>query len=91
MRSRVIERIGDLAASEWNALDHRGYPFFRHEFLAALENSGCIGLTTGWRPYFIVLEDDAGIAAAAPLGSKITPTANSFSILRGLKPMRGTV
>lgn len=66
MRSRVIERIGDLAASEWNALDHRGYPFLRHEFLAALEDSGCIGLATGWRPYFIVLEDAAGIAAAAP-------------------------
>ena len=66
MRSRVIERIRDLPASEWNALDHRGYPFLRHEFLSALEDSGCIGFETGWRPHFIVLEDDAGIAAAAP-------------------------
>ena len=66
MRSRVIERIRDLPASEWNALDHRGYPFLRHEFLTALEESGCIGFETGWRPHFIVLEDDAGIAAAAP-------------------------
>jgi len=66
MRSRVIERIRDLPASEWNALDHRGYPFLRHEFLTALEDSGCIGFETGWRAHFIVLEDDAGIAAAAP-------------------------
>ena len=40
--------------------------FLRHEFLSALEGSGCIGFETGWRPYFIVLEDDTGIAAAAP-------------------------
>jgi predicted N-acyltransferase len=51
MRSRVVERIRDLPASEWNALDHRGYPFLRHEFLSALEGSGCIGFETGWRPY----------------------------------------
>lgn len=66
MRSRVIERIRDLPASEWNALDHRGYPFLRHEFLTALEDSGCVGPQTGWRPHFILLEDELGIAAAAP-------------------------
>ncbi|MEN9527027.1 MAG: hypothetical protein RLY56_978 [Pseudomonadota bacterium] len=66
MRTRVIERICDLPAAEWNDLDHRGYPFLRHEFLTALEQSGCIGPETGWRPHFIVLEDDVGIAAAAP-------------------------
>jgi len=66
MRTRVIERIRDLPALEWNALEHRGYPFLRHEFLTALEESGCIGSKTGWSPYFIVVEDERGIAAAAP-------------------------
>lgn len=63
---RVVERIADIATADWNALDHEGFPFMRHEFLAALESTGCIGDGTGWRPRLITLHDDRGLAAAAP-------------------------
>lgn len=64
--ARVVERVADLSADEWNALDHEGYPFTRHEFLTALETTGCIGDQTGWRPWIVTLRDERGLAAAAP-------------------------
>ncbi|MBM4192110.1 MAG: GNAT family N-acetyltransferase [Gammaproteobacteria bacterium] len=63
----VVERVADLSATEWNALDHEGYPFTRYEFLSALESTGCIGDHTSWRPRIIALRDEHGLAAAAPV------------------------
>ena len=34
-RARFLGGIRDIAASDWNALAGRDYPFLRHEFLAA--------------------------------------------------------
>ena len=50
----------------WNALEGTDVPFLRHEFLAALEHTGCVGPGTGWTPLYITLHDDTGLAAAAP-------------------------
>ena len=69
MQTRILARIDDIAASEWNALAG-DYPFMRHEFLAALENTGCANTRTGWRPRHVVLRDAAGLTAAAPLYEK---------------------
>ena len=66
LHTRLVERVADLPAAEWNALERDGYPFLRHEFLAALESTGCIGPGTGWRPWLITLHDERGLAAAAP-------------------------
>ena len=42
-------------------------PFVSHEFLSALEESGCIGGRTGWSPAYLLVEDEAGtLLAAAP-------------------------
>jgi predicted N-acyltransferase len=64
--ARVVERVAALSATDWNALDHEGSPFTQHEFLAALESTGCIGENTGWRPWIVTLHDERGLAAAAP-------------------------
>ena len=40
MHSQSIHRIRDVAAREWDALFDEGYPFARHAFLRALEDSG---------------------------------------------------
>jgi predicted N-acyltransferase len=64
--ARVFERVAELSAADWNALDHEGSPFTRHEFLAALESTGCIGENSGWRPFIVTLHDSKGLAAAAP-------------------------
>jgi predicted N-acyltransferase len=64
--ARVVERVAELSATDWNALDHEGSPFTRHEFLAALESTGCVGENSGWRPFIVTLHDSKGLAAAAP-------------------------
>jgi uncharacterized protein len=56
--------IDRLDAREWNALDAGGNPFVRHEFLAALEHTRCVGAGTGWEPRYLALRDRAGLAGA---------------------------
>src|SRR5215472_18643486 len=66
MRSRVHKSIDALSPLQWNSLGAERNPFLRHEFLAALEHTGCIGGRTGWEPCYFTIEDEAGLAAAAP-------------------------
>jgi uncharacterized protein len=70
MRSAVYKRIGDLDARQWNALMGTHVPFLRHEFLVALERTGCVGPGTGWEPRYITLTDEHGLAAAVPSFAK---------------------
>lgn len=65
MRSDSHRSIGELKAAEWNALGGADHPFTRHEFLAALEHSHCIGRGSGWEPRYLTLHDAHGLAAAA--------------------------
>lgn len=68
MRTRVIDSIDNLPAAQWNALSLGDCPFVRHEFLLAMEATGCVGGNTGWDPHHLLLEDDAGqLLAALPL------------------------
>jgi len=57
--------IDQLEAREWNALTDGANPFARHELLAALEHTGCVGPGTGWEPRYLALRDGSGLAAAA--------------------------
>jgi uncharacterized protein len=66
MKSAVHKSIDELNAHEWNALGGDRNPFLRHEFFAALEHTGCIGLQTGWDPCYFTLQDSQGLAAAVP-------------------------
>lgn len=66
-RARFLESIAEVDAAGWNALAG-GQPFLRHEFLRALEESGCTTARTGWMPRHLVLEDAGGrLAGALPL------------------------
>jgi uncharacterized protein len=42
-----------------------GDPFLRHEFLSALEQSGCVTARTGWAPQHLLIEDSRGGAVGA--------------------------
>jgi len=66
MRTSISTNITDIDSADWDALSPEGAPFLRHAFLAALENSGCVGAGTGWQPVPITLHDERGLAAAAP-------------------------
>jgi len=66
VRATVHSTIDDIDPRDWNALGGGGCAILRHEFLAALEHTGCVGPGTGWEPCPITLNDELGLAAAAP-------------------------
>jgi predicted N-acyltransferase len=69
--ARFLGSIAQIDAQRWNALAGGTQPFLRHEFLLALEESGCAAQGTGWSPEHLVMEDSAGaLAAAMPLFRK---------------------
>ena len=59
--------ILEVNKADWNILAGDS-PFLRHEFLSALENSGCIGNKTAWEPAYITVADkNATLLGALPL------------------------
>ncbi len=66
LAARVVRSIDDLDREQWNGLAGTDSPFLRHEFLAALEHTGCLGAEAGWMPSYVTLRDARGLAAAAP-------------------------
>ncbi|MDB3855957.1 GNAT family N-acetyltransferase [Halieaceae bacterium] len=59
--SSIIDIDGEL----WNGLFGKDYPFTRHEFLLALETSGCTNKESGWQPFHLVISDDHNNPLAA--------------------------
>ena len=71
MNARTVASIASIPAAHWNALDLGGNPCVRHEFLLALEQTGCVGREAGWTPQHLVIENDAGhLQGAIPLYRK---------------------
>jgi predicted N-acyltransferase len=64
-RPRFLKSIADIDAASWNALAGTSQPFVRHEFLLAMEQSGCASSRTGWTPRHLILEDSKGKAIGA--------------------------
>ncbi|HEC13915.1 MAG TPA: N-acetyltransferase [Acidiferrobacteraceae bacterium] len=54
MRLETIDRLSTLPPSQWNRLCGTDYPFARHEFLNALEDSDCVCAHHGWIPQHLV-------------------------------------
>ena len=75
---KLINSISEISRDQWNQLLDSEYPFLRHEFLAALENSGSVSEKSGWCPQHLLVfdqqEDEAGgkktLIAAMPLYEK---------------------
>jgi len=68
LTARVLDRIDEVPAAEWNACAGPDNPFLHHAFLRALEDSGSVGRKTGWLPQHLVIADETGaIQAAAPM------------------------
>jgi len=66
MKTRIVHSIDEIDRGQWNGLGGTECPFLRHEFLAALEHTECVGAAAGWLPRYITLSDERGLAAAAP-------------------------
>ena len=74
-RTQIINDLRRLPVAGWQALLERspssGAVFLKPEFLVSLQESGCVGVDSGWDPHFVCLTDEAGqLAAAAPLWIK---------------------
>ncbi len=65
---RVVTRIAEIPAAEWDACAGADNPFVSHCFLNALEESGSATAETGWLPQHLALEDPAGrLIGAVPM------------------------
>lgn len=62
-----IEALSELDAGQWNPLAGADNPFVSHEFLSALESTGCVGPGTGWQPAHLLAHDGGQAVAALPL------------------------
>ncbi len=58
MRTVITDGIAEFSARDWNALVGDSYPFLRHEFLRAAEETGCVSADSGWSPRHIALVDE---------------------------------
>ena len=58
MHVSIVDSLENIPASHWNALVGESNPFLRHEFLSALESTGCVSAKTGWQPRHLVVRRD---------------------------------
>lgn len=73
---RILPTLLDIPPTAWNTLVQThgdNQPFLRHEFLSALEQSGCVGNAdnaqdphTGWQPAHITLWENDILTGAIP-------------------------
>jgi uncharacterized protein len=67
MEIKQITAITQADSEAWNKLVGDGYPFMRHEFLLALEESGCVSTQTGWLPRHLLVTENKQLLAVMPL------------------------
>lgn len=67
MQIKQITAINQVDSLAWNDLAGDDYPFMRHEFLSALEESGCVSEQTGWQPRHLLVTENNELLAAMPL------------------------
>lgn len=57
---RIVSRIAEIAAADWDSCAGDTNPFVSHAFLDILEESGAVTDRTGWLPQHLLVEDQAG-------------------------------
>jgi len=63
MEVKQIHSMAQVDVADWNRLAGEAYPFMRHEFFRALEQSGSVCEQSGWiASHLLVLNDDQLVA-----------------------------
>lgn len=62
-----IANIREVEAADWDALAGSDYPFLRHSFLQALEDSGAACAESGWQPQHLLLHEAGQLCGLMPL------------------------
>lgn len=63
---RTVRSIGDISSEDWEQFSSTDNPFLRHDFLRALEVSGCTTAATGWTPSHLMFYLNDRLAGVAP-------------------------
>jgi hypothetical protein len=63
----LLESVSEIPCGEWNALVADESPFLEWEWLASLEEAGCVGERSGWAPRPLVAREAGRLVAACPL------------------------
>ena len=68
---KVVGSLSEIKGAAWDACANPepslANPFVGHAFLKALEDAGTVGITAGWLPRHLVLDDgQGGVSACAP-------------------------
>jgi len=67
LRAEVRGELGNVPRDAWNALVGEGSPFLEWDWLAGLEETGCVAPDTGWLPQHVTVWEGERLVAAAPL------------------------
>ena len=67
LSARLLSSLDDVDPVSWNALRSSDNPFVSHEFLSAMERTGCLRPDWGWTAHHLTLWDDDALVAAAPM------------------------
>ncbi|CAA9891386.1 conserved hypothetical protein [Candidatus Methylobacter favarea] len=67
MKVKQINSLTQVDSVAWNKLAGTAYPFLRHEFLMALEQSGSVAEQTGWRSSHLLVMKENELLAFMPL------------------------
>ena len=67
LEARFLPSLSHIDRSAWNRVAGTDYPFLRHEFLYALEATGCTDADSGWQPCHATLHRDGELLALMPL------------------------
>jgi len=70
MDIRVLQRIADVPAAQWNELAGNDHPLMRHELFAAYEETGCAVAETGWTAHHLIVTDHGDLVGATPIYAK---------------------
>jgi hypothetical protein len=64
----LVRAISEIDRTDWDGLlGPEGSPFLEWDWLAGLEEAGCVAPQTGWGPHHITVRDRGRLIAAAPL------------------------
>ena len=67
MEVKLINSIAEIGAGCLNGLVGKSYPFLRHEFLLALEQSGAVSEHCGWTPQHLLVFSKDRLVGFMPL------------------------
>ncbi len=70
MEPKFESKIGYVSNKQWSSLAGTEFPFSEHNYLNALEESGCVGEVSGWLPCHLTLWEKKRLLGAVCLYEK---------------------